>query len=59
MIQVKTFEHEIEDELSDSINDFIAINEDIKVIDIKFSNAITICEEEQLYSFSALLIYST
>ena len=56
MVQVKVFDEEHEDDLTEAINDFIE-NEDIKVCDIKFSTATCMVEEEQIYCFSALLIY--
>lgn len=56
MLQVKVFDEEHEDDLSDAINDFMN-HENIKVCDIKFSTATCMGEEEQIYCFSALLIY--
>ena len=45
-----------EKDLEDSINDFLS-NEDIDVIDIKYQVAITMFSEEQIYCFSAMIIY--
>ena len=59
MVQVKVFDEEHEDDLSDVINEFIQENDPIEVIDIKFSTAICNGEDEQIYCFSALLIYSS
>ena len=39
------------------INDFLNEN-DIDVIDIKYQVAISVCGEDQLYCFSAMIIYS-
>ena len=54
MVQVKVFDEEHEDDLSDMINAFLEDNPDIK-----FSTSCSIQEEEQIYCFSALLIYRT
>lgn len=60
MLQVKVFDEEHEDDLSDALNSFLEENEQINVVDIKFSSAMCRDEdEEQIYCFSALLIYST
>ncbi|MEG2506630.1 MAG: sporulation protein Cse60 [Longicatena sp.] len=60
LIQVKAFDEEHEDDLSDSINDFLDDNEDIQVLDIKYAIALSQDEEEEnVFCFSALLIYST
>lgn len=56
MVQVKVFDEEHEDDLTEAINDFIA-KDDIKVCDIKFATSTCMGEEEQIYCFSALLIY--
>ncbi|WP_416326515.1 sporulation protein Cse60 [[Eubacterium] hominis] len=57
MKQVKVFDEEHEDDLSDSINEFLQENEDIQVLDIKFSVAVCDCEDGQIYCFSALMLY--
>ena len=59
MVQVKVFDEEHEDDLSDMINAFLEDHPDIDVVDIKFSTSCSIQEEEQIYCFSALLIYRT
>ena len=58
MVQVKVFDEEHEDDLSDMINAFLEDNPDIDVVDIKFSTSCSI-QEEEIYCFSALLIYRT
>lgn len=58
MLQVKVFDEEHEDDLTQEINDFLASDIDIEVKDIKFSTAISVLEEEeQIYCFSAMVIY--
>lgn len=53
-MKVKVFDCDHESDLEASINDFI---EDKEVIDIKFSVSSSIFAEEQIYCFSALIVY--
>ncbi|MBR6112981.1 MAG: sporulation protein Cse60 [Bacilli bacterium] len=55
-MKVKTFDYESEKDLEEAINDFL--ENDIELIDIKYQVAIAVCGEEQLYCFSAMVIYS-
>ena len=57
MIKVKVFDEDHEDDLSDAINDFLSNHPTIKVCDIRFSTSSCVVEDEQIYCFSALLIY--
>ena len=57
MLQVKVFDEEHEEDLSDAINQFLEDHETLKLYDIKFSTAFGMVEDEQIYCFSALLIY--
>ena len=56
-MKVKIFDESHEDDLSDDINKFIEENNP-DIIDIKFSVATSIYSEEQLYCFSALIMYN-
>ena len=56
LMKVKTFDYESEKDLEEAINDFL--ENDIELIDIKYQVAIAVCGEEQLYCFSAMIIYS-
>jgi hypothetical protein len=56
MMKVKVFDESHESDLEDDINNFIK-EEDPEIIDIKFSVSNSIYSEEQLYCFSALIIY--
>lgn len=58
MIQVKVFDEEHEDDLSDAINEFLMENGE-GFIDIKFSTGVCESDEEQIYCFSAMVIYRT
>lgn len=56
-MKVKVFDESHEKDLEDSINKFLD-EFDVDVIDIKFSTSIGIIGEEQIYCFSALILYS-
>lgn len=55
-MKVKVFDESHEKDLEEEINKFLSEN-DINLIDIKYSVSISIYSEEQIYCFSALLIY--
>lgn len=55
-MKVKVFDESHEKDLEKSINDFISDNEP-EIIDIHFSVAVTTYGEEQIYCFSALIVY--
>ncbi len=52
---VKVFDESHEKDLEASINDFLSSN--IELIDIKYSVAITAVGEDQIYCFTALILY--
>ena len=54
-MKVKVIDEECEKDLENSINAFLS--NDIDVIDIKYQLAIAMNGEEQLYCFSAMIIY--
>lgn len=53
-MQVKIFDEEHEQDLEDSVNDFI---EDKEIIDIKYEVSISVFSEEQVYCYSAMIMY--
>lgn len=55
-MKVKVIDEEHEKDLENSINSFIEEN-NIYIIDIKFSSSCSIYAEEQIYCFSALIMY--
>jgi len=55
-MKVKIFDENHEKDLEQSINEFLAENER-EIIDIKFETAISVFSEEQIYCFSAMIIY--
>lgn len=55
-MKVKVFDEEHEKDLEIEVNKFLNEN-DVDVIDIKLSSSCAIYGEEQLYCFTALIIY--
>lgn len=56
MMKVKLFDESHEQDLEDAINKFIEEKKP-NIIDIKFSVSSSIYAEEQIYCFSALVMY--
>ncbi len=56
-MKVKIFDENHEKDLELAINDFLCDNE-IDVVEIKYQVAICVSGEEQIYCFSAMIIYS-
>ncbi|MBQ7104436.1 MAG: sporulation protein Cse60 [Bacilli bacterium] len=54
-MKVKLFDENHEKDLEESINKFIS--DGIEIIDIKYQVAISVFSEEQIYCFSALVMY--
>lgn len=57
MMKVKVFDEEHEKDLEAEVNKFIS-ESDIDVIDIKLSSSCAIYGEEQIYCFTALIMYN-
>ena len=59
MLKIKVFDCEHEKDLERCLNSFIETisNEDKEVIDIKYSTSISINDDEQIFCFSALVMY--
>lgn len=55
-MKVKIFDEEDEKDLESDINDFLCEN-NIDVIDIKYQTSMGIFNDEQIYCFSAMIIY--
>ena len=55
-MKVKLFDEAHEKDLEMAINDFLS--DDIDVVDIKYQVAVSIFSEEQIYCFSAMVIYN-
>ena len=56
-MKVKIFDENHELDLEKSINEFLEENK-VEVIDIKYQVALSIFSEEQIYCFSAMIIYN-
>ncbi|MEH6990231.1 sporulation protein Cse60 [Cytobacillus firmus] len=58
MIKVKLFDHEHEKDLEKDMNHFLEKIEEKKLLDIKYNvAAVQEDEDEQIYCFSAMIIY--
>ncbi|MCM1370567.1 MAG: sporulation protein Cse60 [Clostridium sp.] len=55
-MKVKIFDENHEADLEKAINDFLK-NEEIEVIDIKYQVSVSVFSEEQVFCFSAMIIY--
>ena len=55
IMRVKLFDEAHEKDLEAAINEFLT--DDIDVIDIKYQVAISVFSEEQVFCFSAMIIY--
>lgn len=53
-MQIKVFDEEHEEDLEFSVNSFI---KDLDVIDIKYQVSVAMFSEEQVYCYSALILY--
>ena len=54
-MKVKIFDYEDEKDLEEEINDFI--DDDIEIIDIKYQVSVSVFSEEQIFCFSAMVVY--
>lgn len=54
-MKVKVFDEAHESDLEESMNNFLS--SDKEIIDIKFSVSVSVFSEEQIYCFSALVMY--
>ena len=54
-MKVKIFDEESELDLEEDINKFLANIEEL--IDIKFQTSVSVFSEEQIFCFSAMIIY--
>lgn len=55
-MQVRIFDEEDESDLESDINNFLS-NDNIDVVDIKYQVGVSIFSDEQIYCFSAMIIY--
>ncbi|MCL6587987.1 MAG: sporulation protein Cse60 [Anoxybacillus sp.] len=57
MYKVKVFDEEHEKDLETSVNQFLAGLKEGQLIDIKYDVALMESEGEQIYCFSAMVVY--
>ena len=58
-MKVKLFDEIHEKDLEDNINIFLSnLDEENEIIDIKYQVSISMFSEEQIYCFSAMIIYN-
>lgn len=55
-MKVKIFDFEDEKDLENAINNFL--DDTMEVVDIKYQVSMGIFSEEQIYCFSAMIVYS-
>ena len=55
-MKVKIFDMEDEKDLEVAINDFL--DDDLEIIDIKYQVSSSVYSEEQIYCFSAMIVYT-
>lgn len=56
-MKVKLFDESHELDLEEDINNFLEDNKDKEIVDIKFQVSISIYKDEQIYCFSAMIMY--
>lgn len=56
MLRVKIIDENHEKDLENSVNNFLESTE-YEIVDIQFRTAVSIFSEEQIYCFSAMIIY--
>ena len=54
-MKVRIFDCDIESDLQECVNEFIV---DKEIVDIKYQVAIAINGEDQIYCFSAMIVYT-
>lgn len=55
-MKVKIFDESHEKDLEEQINNFLLDN-DVDVVDIKYQVSVSVSGEDQIYCFSAMIIY--
>lgn len=56
IMKIKIFDESHEKDLEDSINKFL-VEKEAEIVDIKYAVSASIYGDEQIYCFSALLLY--
>ena len=58
-MKVKVFDEMHEKDLEKSVNDFLDELDDEDIVDIKYEVSISMVAEEQIYCFSAMIVYKS
>lgn len=58
-MKVKVFDEMHEKDLEKSVNDFLDELDDEDIVDIKYKVSISMFAEEQIYCFSAMIVYKS
>ena len=58
-MKVKVFDEMHEKDLEKSVNDFLDELDDEDIVDIKYEVLISMFAEEQIYCFSAMIVYKS
>ncbi len=56
-MKVKIFDEGHEKDLEEQVNNFLSESPSKEIIDIKFETAVSVFSEEQIYCFSAMILY--
>lgn len=56
-MKVKIFDESHESDLEAKVNTFLSTIKDKEIVDIKYEVAVTMFSEEQIYCFSAMIVY--
>lgn len=59
IMKVKVFDEMHEKDLEKSINEFLGELEEEDIVDIKYQVSISMFAEEQIYCFSAMIVYKS
>ena len=57
LMKVKIFDESHESDLEAKVNAFLSTIKDKEIVDIKYEVAVTMFSEEQIYCFSAMIVY--
>lgn len=58
-MKVKIFDEAHEKDLEEKVNEFLdELEEDKEIIDIKYDVSTSVFSEEQIYCFSAMIVYT-
>ena len=58
MLRVKIIDENHEKDLENGVNNFLESTE-YEIVDIQFRSAVSIFSEEQIYCFSAMIVYTS